>query len=75
MRKGFHLGKWGKFRQRYRAELRATLKEDIMDRLATRAEGENVTLVFAARDEEHNNAEALRDFIEHRMKKGKRKTM
>ena len=65
--------KWGKFRQRYRAELRAGPKEETLDRLASRAERGNVTLVFAARDEEHNNAEALRDFIENRMKTQKRR--
>jgi len=65
--------KWGKFRQRYRAELRAGPKEEALDRLAARAEHENVTLVFAARDEEHNNAEALKYFIENRMKTQKRR--
>jgi uncharacterized protein YeaO (DUF488 family) len=64
--------KWGKFRQRYRAELRAAPKEEILDRLAARAGSENVTLLFAARDEEHNNAEALKGFVENRMETGKR---
>ncbi len=65
--------RWGKFRQRYRAELRAAPKEKILDRLAARAGRENVTLLFAARDEEHNNAEALEDFIENRMETQKRR--
>lgn len=65
--------KWGKFRQRYRAELRAAPKEEILDRLAARAGSENVTLLFAARDEEHNNAEALKDFIENRMETPERR--
>lgn len=65
--------KWGKFRQRYRAELRAAPKEEILDRLAARAGSENVTLLFAARDEEHNNAEALKGFIENRMETPERR--
>jgi uncharacterized protein YeaO (DUF488 family) len=55
--------RWGKFRQRYRAELRAAPKERAMRRLAERAGQGPVTLVYAARDRERNNAVALRDFI------------
>jgi uncharacterized protein YeaO (DUF488 family) len=58
---------WGKFRQRYRAELGAALKEEILGRLAAQASEENVTLLFAARDQKHNNAEALKDFIQNRV--------
>lgn len=55
--------KWKKFRQRYRAELQAREKELIMRRLASIAREKPVTLVYAAKDHQHNNAVALRDFI------------
>jgi len=64
---------WGKFRQRYRAELGAARKEEILARLAAQASEGNVTLLFAARDQEHNNAEALKDFIENRVKAPRKK--
>lgn len=68
LRKWFHhdASKWGRFRQRYRAELRKSSKEELLDQLAKQAEKETVTLVYAARDEAHNNARALKDFIENR---------
>lgn len=70
---GHDPGKWGKFRQRYRSELRKKSKDSALDRLAGEAEGKTVTLVYAARDEEHNNARALKDFIENRMHMSKRR--
>ena len=53
--------RWPEFRRRYRAELRhhPELLEQIRD--ATR-EGP-VTLIYAARDEEHNDAVVLRDLL------------
>ena len=51
------------FRKRYRAELKSQSKE--LDALRARARKGRVTIVYAARDQEHNNAvvvaEALRD--------------
>lgn len=73
---GHDPAKWGKFRQRYRAELRAASKEETLDRLTARAEIGNVTLLYAARDRDRNNARALKDFIENRMKAArKRRTL
>lgn len=40
---------WGKFRQRYRAELGAAKKKEILDNLADQAASGNVTLLYAAR--------------------------
>lgn len=57
--------KWKKFRQRYRAELQAREKELVMRRLAAIAKEKPVTLVYAAKDNKHNNAIALRDFIKN----------
>ncbi len=53
--------KWDEFRRRYRDELRKSGKWADVQGLADRAEKENVTLVFGARDETHNQAVALKE--------------
>lgn len=57
--------RWDEFRRRYFAELDAA-DGDAIERLRERAREEGVTLVFAARDTEHNNAAALREYLEER---------
>ena len=52
--------RWGEFRSRYLAELRASGQLDVLKR---RVKGK-VTLVYAAKDKEHNNAVALKSFLE-----------
>lgn len=54
--------KWDEFRERYKKELRQ--KADLVERIKTLAKKGNVTLLFSAKDIEHNNAVALREFIE-----------
>lgn len=58
--------KWDAFRERYAQELeqRPAALEDLLDR----ARGGHVTLVFGARDAEHNNAVALKEQLERRRK-------
>ncbi len=60
--------KWEEFRRRYFAELdrNAGALEPLLE--ATR-QGD-VTLVYSAHDTEHNNAVALRDYLEAKMQKG-----
>jgi len=53
--------RWGEFRRRYRKELDHHPKE--IDELQTLARRRPITLVFAARDELHNEAVVLRDFL------------
>lgn len=53
--------KWPEFRRRYAAELKSHRSE--LKDLATRARKEKVTLLFAAKDAEHNNAVVLRDVL------------
>jgi uncharacterized protein YeaO (DUF488 family) len=53
--------KWSEFRLRYRAELKS--HRDALRAIATRAKREPVTLLFGAKDEDHNNAVVLRDLI------------
>ncbi|WP_029898981.1 DUF488 domain-containing protein [Desulfohalovibrio reitneri] len=59
--------KWGGFRQRYRAELQSSEKERKMEELARATGSGGVTLLYAAKDREHNNAAALRDFLAGKM--------
>lgn len=54
--------KWPEFRRRYFAELEE--KEELVAELAEKARGEGLTLVFGAKDEEHNNAVALKEYLE-----------
>jgi uncharacterized protein YeaO (DUF488 family) len=61
--------KWNEFKKRYFAELDA--KPDIVGRI--KDAGDNVTLLFGAKDKEHNNAVALRDYIMMRMPGGRPK--
>lgn len=53
--------KWPTFRSRYFAELDA--QPEAIDRLRERADRERVTLLFSARDTEHNQAVALKDYL------------
>ena len=53
-----------KFEERYERELRAPEARSLLDALAERATHETVTLVYAAHDEEHNNAVVLAHEIE-----------
>ncbi|MEW6125340.1 MAG: DUF488 family protein [Pseudomonadota bacterium] len=63
---GHEPARWQEFRQRYFAELdeRPEAIEALRKTIAD-ADGP-VTFVFAARDTEHNNAVALRDYLEQR---------
>ena len=53
--------RWQEFRKRYRAEL--TGHGDELDRLRDAARKGTVTLVYAARDETHNDAVVLREVL------------
>lgn len=61
---GHDPAKWDEFRERYRQELQA--QPDAVRALARRAARERITLVFGARDPEHNNAVALKEVLEGR---------
>lgn len=54
--------KWEEFRRRYFEELAA--REEIVEELVHRIGDGPATLVFATRDLQHNNAVALRDYLE-----------
>lgn len=57
--------RWKVFKQRYFAELKN--QQVAVDTLCNLARASCVTLIFAAKDTEHNQAVALKEFIEQRM--------
>lgn len=57
--------KWSEFRKRYFRELASN---DAVDELRKLAKRERVTLVYGAKDEEHNQAVALREFLQKHSK-------
>lgn len=56
--------KWPEFRERYLEELTSDgVSEDLETLKGLLEKHDHITLVFAAKDTEHNNAAAIRDFI------------
>ena len=60
---GHEPAKWDEFRQRYAQELAARQVDQLLQRLREEAASGNVTLLFSAKDLEHNHALVLQDFI------------
>jgi uncharacterized protein YeaO (DUF488 family) len=61
---GHDPAKWKEFQVRYRKELRQ--KKDALKLLKQKSEDRTVTLVYGARDEQHNEAVVLRKLVEGR---------
>ena len=57
--------KWDEFRKRYARELEH--RSEALEELVEKARAGHVTLVFSAKDTEHNNAIALREHLERRL--------
>jgi uncharacterized protein YeaO (DUF488 family) len=57
--------RWEEFRRRYFEELGA--HEGLVDEFIDQIGNGPVTLVFAASDHQHNNAVALRDYLERKL--------
>jgi uncharacterized protein YeaO (DUF488 family) len=55
--------KWEEFQSRYRNELESAGKMEELRILGERARREAITLVYAARDEERNNAVVIKNLI------------
>ena len=54
--------KWEEFKKRYAKELEA--KQDLVKEVEQTTKKETVTLLYSAKDTEHNNAVALKAFLE-----------
>ncbi len=63
---GHDPAKWKEFQRRYLAEL--DQQPQTWQPLLQAAQAGDITLVFSARDTEHNNAVALKDYLEKRLK-------
>ena len=61
---GHDPAKWKQFQRRYLKELED--KDDLVRQLRQRSREGTITLVYAARDEQHNAAVALKGFLERR---------
>src|SRR5579884_11801 len=55
--------RWPEFQKRYASELRRGPAQERLDELAKLSKRGKVTLVYGARDEEHNQAVVLRDYL------------
>ncbi|MEW6455893.1 MAG: DUF488 domain-containing protein [Acidobacteriota bacterium] len=54
--------KWDEFKKRYFKELDS--KKELVNLILKKAKEANITLLYGAKDEEFNNAMALKDYIE-----------
>ena len=64
---GHDPARWPEFRSRYRAELAEPDKAQALDALAAEARLGPVTLVYGARDREHNQAQVIADELARRL--------
>jgi len=58
---GHDPAKWEEFQTRYRQELKP--HDELLERLRAAARKGTVTLLFAAKDAEHNNAVVLKEIL------------
>lgn len=65
---GHDVSKWKEFQHDYKEELRARERKDALDALVQRARKGTVTLLFSAKDEEHNGAVVLKNVLEKKLK-------
>lgn len=59
---GHDPSKWQEFRSRYKAEMKT--RKDFIEKLRDYSEKGTVTLLYSAKDEEHNNALVIKEVIE-----------
>ncbi len=60
---GHEPARWEEFRRRYRKELQLPEQQALIRRLRAMSRRNTVTILFAARDEEHNNARILDEIL------------
>lgn len=65
---GHELERWAEFQTRYARELKQEPAREQLETLVERARHGTVTLVFAAKDEEHNSALLLKRELDKRLK-------
>jgi len=58
---------WPKFKEKFFQELDA--KKELVDQIVGKASTDDVVLLYGAKDEMHNNAVALKEYIETKIRK------
>jgi uncharacterized protein YeaO (DUF488 family) len=58
---GHESQKWNEFKKRYFSELKD--KKELIEKIREHVKHSTVTLVYSAREEQFNNAEALKEYI------------
>lgn len=64
---GHDPARWAEFWRCYREEVAAPQQQERLAELASRAQSGTVTLVYGARDREHNQAVILQELLEERL--------
>jgi len=59
--------RWTEFKKRYVAELTAADKQELLENIAQQAKRNNVTLVYSAKDREHNDVRVLEELVRKMM--------
>ncbi len=62
---GHDPAKWEEFKERYFMELKN--KTDLIKAITDKLEEGTVTLVYGAKDEKHNDAVALKEYLENKL--------
>jgi uncharacterized protein YeaO (DUF488 family) len=57
--------KWPAFQKRYAEELKEEEKKELLDVIRKEKKKHSVTLLYGAKETEHNNAVALKNFLDH----------
>ncbi len=65
---GHETDKFPEFRKRYLEELSVVEREPLLKRIAAAAKENDITLIYSAKDNEHNNAVVLAELIEKIMR-------
>ena len=63
---GHDPGRWTEFKKRYRAELKKSNAREVIRKLLAGKRAKTITLIYGAKDREHNEAVVLRDFLERK---------
>lgn len=60
--------RWPEFRRRYRQELRQEPQQRLLDQVEALAREGPLTLLYSAKDEQHNQAVVVREVLEERLR-------
>jgi uncharacterized protein YeaO (DUF488 family) len=66
---GHDPSRWGEFRKRYLLELKRPEVKPMLDTLRRLARTGTLTLVYSAKDEEHNQAVVLKELLERKLRR------